>query len=400
LRRREMLRFRKYKVLWVMAIGSFMILLLASCVNRTSQDNDADSETNPVKSIKEHSLRNVQKDIIKEVPEESKPYVGELELPVNGATGYASVNLELKDSPASDSKTAGTVHAGAGFQIIKEEGDWWFIKRGESAGWLAHKYSFINLPDVIPSMIYNNTNTYSSKFASSGKSIPDVSNRALYSGKTYNHRLEREEYIMPVLYSMSKKIYKAQQHALSEGNSLKLYEGFRPYFIQKAVVKGLTELANNDAEVMKGINTPPWGISWFITDGVSNHQMGYGIDVSLVKVNSKKEVLIGNYTVNMIEDYTEYTMPTPIHELSGASAIFTSAVTSRNDTAWKNAAFSESMNDAAINLQKYCTSAGLTPLASEWWHFNDLDARDETADNISRGEYILTEVYSASPTKN
>lgn len=393
-----MLKFRKHKVPWVMALGSFMILVLASCVNITSRDDT--SEINSVNSIKEHSLRNISGDTIKEVPEESKPYVGELELPVNGATGYASVNLELKDSPASNSKAVGTVQAGAGFQIIKEEGDWWFIKRGESAGWLPHKYSFINLPDVIPSMIYNNTNTYSSKFASSGKSIPDVSNQALYSGKTYNQRLEREEYIMPVLYSMSKKIYKAQQHALSEGNSLILYEGFRPYFIQKAVVKGLTELANNDAEVMKGINTPPWGISWFITDGISNHQMGYGIDVSLVKVNSKKEFLIGNYTVNMIEDYTEYTMPTPIHELSGASAIFTSAVTSRNDTAWKNAAFSESMNDAAINLQKYCTSSGLTPLASEWWHFNDLDARDETADNISRGEYILTEVYSASPTKN
>ncbi|WP_426862634.1 M15 family metallopeptidase [Cytobacillus gottheilii] len=392
-----MLKYRKHRALEILALGGFVILILALLVNIASQ-GDGYSENDSVKEIKEHSLKNASNVLLKEVPE-SKPFVGELELPVHGATGYASVNLNLKDSPDPNSKTVDTIQAGEGFEIIKEEKDWWFVNRGESSGWVPHKYSLINLPDVIPSMIYNNTNTYASKFASSGKSIPYVSNRALYSGKTYNERLKKEEYIMPVLYSMSKKIYKAQQHALSEGNSLILYEGFRPLFVQNAVVEGLTELANNDAEVMKGINTAPWGITWFITNGVSNHQMGYGMDVSLAKVNSTKEVSIGDYTVNMIEDYTEYTMPTPIHELSGASAKFTSAVTSRNDTAWRNAVYTDSMNEAAINLQIYCTSAGLTPLASEWWHFNDLDARDETADNISTGDYFLVEVYSTSPAE-
>jgi D-alanyl-D-alanine dipeptidase len=316
---------------------------------------------------------------------------------VNGATGYTSVSLELKASPNPDSSKIELFEAGTAFEIIKEEGDWWYIKREDSSGWLPHKYCFINLPDVIPSIIYDNTNTYSSKFASTGKAIPEVSNRALYSGRAYNERLEREEYIMPVLYSMSKKVHSAQQYALSEGNSLKIYEGYRPYFVQKAVVKGLTELANNDLEVMNGINTPPWGITWFIVDGVSNHQMGYGIDLSLVKVNAKKEISIGNYTSMMITDHTEYKMPTQIHELSGASAIFTNAVTSLSPTAWMDATFSDSMNEAAINLQTYCTTAGLTPLASEWWHFNDLEARDQTADRKSDGNYILTEVFSSNP---
>jgi len=148
---------------------------------------------------------------------------------------------------------------------------------------------------------------------------------------------------------------------------------------------------------MKGINTPPWGITWFITNDVSNHQMGYGIDISLVKVNSKKEISIGDYTLNTISEYTEYKMPSQIHELSGASAVFSTPVTSKNETAWKSATYRDTMNEAAKNLQNYATTAGLTPLASEWWHFNDLDARDQTADNISSGEYFLTEVYSSKP---
>lgn len=394
-----MLKYRKQKTLEILALGGFVIFVLAFFMSISSQDA-ASGETSSAVTVKEHSLRNTAEETVKKAPEVSKPYAGELELPVNGATGYASVILDLKESPAGDSKTIGTIQAGEGFQVVKEEKGWWFINRGELSGWLPHKYCLINLPDVIPSMIYNNPNTYASKFASSGKSIPDVSNKALYSGKTYNQRLKREEYIMPVLYSMSKKIYKAQEHALSEGNSLVLYEGFRPLFVQHAVVKGLTELANNDAEVMKGINTAPWGITWFITNGVSNHQMGYGMDVSLAKVNSTKEISIGDFTVNMIEDYTEYTMPTPIHELSGASAKFTTAVTSKNDIAWRNAVYADSMNEVAISLQEYCTNAGLSPLASEWWHFNDLDARDETADNRSTGEYVLIDVYSISPTGN
>jgi D-alanyl-D-alanine dipeptidase len=392
-----MLIYKKYNTIPVIAILTIIVMFLTACVNRTSEVTSETNESPPAVSNKEDNLSTTPIDSNENEPEESKPYEGDLELPVDGATGYASVSLELKASPNSDSNTIETLEAGTAFEIVREEGDWWFIKRGESTGWLPHKYCFINLPDVIPSMIYDNTNTYSSKFTSSGKTIPNVSNLALYSGRTYNERLQKEEYIMPVLYSMSKKINKAQQHALSEGNSLKLYEGYRPYFVQKAVVKGLTELANNDVEVMKGINTPPWGITWFIVDGVSNHQMGYGIDVSLVKVNSKKEISIGNYTVIEITNYTEYMMPTQIHELSGASAIFTTAVTSLTPTAWKNATYSDSMNEAAINLQKYTTTAGLTPLASEWWHFNDLEARDEIADNSGEGTYILTEIFSSSP---
>ncbi|MEH7222973.1 M15 family metallopeptidase [Bacillus sp. JJ1566] len=324
-------------------------------------------------------------------------YKGDLELPIDGATGYASIDLNLKTSPAKDSETVEMLKAGTAFTILKEEGNWWFIQNAFTVGWVDNTYCFINLPDVIPSIVYDNSNTYSSKFVSSGAAIPGITGQALYEGKPFNERLGKEEFIVPVLYSMSKKIYLAQQEALANGNTLVIYEGYRPYSTQKAVVEALTNLANVDIDVMAGINTTPWSTNWFIATSVSNHQMGYAIDVTLAKINSEEEVAIGEYLVDEITDYTEYTMPTPIHELSLASITFTKPVPSTSPTAWKTARLADSMNESAITLQTYLTNAGLTPLASEWWHFNDLDAMNATKEHPSDGEYLLTESLSVTP---
>lgn len=140
-----------------------------------------------------------------EEPSTGLVYDGNLELPVIGATGYASVRMELKNSADVNSITVAIIEPRSAFQILKEEGAWWLVQHQDVTGWLPHVYCFINLPDVIPSMIYDNTNTYASQFKSSGKAIPGITDQKLYSGKSYNNRLAKEEFIDPVLYQMSKK---------------------------------------------------------------------------------------------------------------------------------------------------------------------------------------------------
>nr|WP_106780803.1 M15 family metallopeptidase [Lysinibacillus timonensis] len=381
-----------------------LLLLLSACSNSSSSSNDevdtVDSDTEDLKSVSADPQETFElpEPIEQDSAPEPKPYEGDLELPVIGATGFTSVQLELKDAASKDSKTVQLLEAGTAFEILQEDGDWWFIQNEDLTGWVLHKYCFINLPDVIPSIIYNNTNTYSAKYVSSGKSIPNITGETLYQGKTFNKRLGKEEFIVPVLYSMSKKIHLAQAYALEDGNSLVIYEGYRPYSTQQAIVNELTKLATVDFEVAAGISTSPWSINWFIATSVSNHQVGYAIDVSLAKVHSKEEIVIGDYAGIEITDYTEYTMPTAMHELSLASATFQTPVSSTSPTAWKHVQLAEKMNEAAINLQTYNTKAGLTPLASEWWHFNDLDAFNEVKDNSSNGGYILTEIYSEIPS--
>lgn len=328
-----------------------------------------------------------------------EPYKGDLELPIIGATGYTPIALDLKNSANTESETLEVMEAGTGFKVVKEEGDWWFIEKENSSGWVEHKYCMVNLPDVIPSIIYNNTNTYSSKLTSSRKSIPKITGNSLYSSKSYNERLGKEEYIMPVLYSMSKKIYLAQKSALANENSLILYESYRPRSVQKSIVTGLSQLAKSDSNVMTGINTPPWDISWFIATSLSNHQKGSAIDVSLANVNTKENITVGDYLCINITDYAEYTMPTPIHELSISSITFSTPISSKSQTAWKSAQLANSMTESAVDLQNYCTAAGLTPLASEWWHFNDLDTGNQLNNISSEGNYTLTKSYSTPPTK-
>ena len=85
----------------------------------------------------------------------------------------------------------------------------------------------------------------------------------------------------------------------------------------------------------------------------------------------------------------EYAMPSAMHELSSAAACFTGPVTSNSATAWKRATASASMTDGARRLQSYCTNAGMTPLASEWWHFNDLDAQNKVRMTSGNGKFWL-----------
>ena len=377
-------------------IGILTGMVLSACSGSNEQTETNESKTASSSSTAEAGTSE-EAAVVR--PEESEPllYEGDLELPVNGATGYASVRMDLKATADAGSETISELEAGTAFEVLAEVGDLWYVRTATESGWVQHLYCFINLPDVVPSIIYDNTNTYASKFVSSGKTIPGITGEALYDGKAYNMRLGKVSDIVPVLYSMSKKIHLAQQAALEEGNTLVIYEGYRPFFAQKLTVDALTTLAAADPEVMAGINTHPWDTNWFIATSISNHQMGYAIDVTLAKITEQQEFVIGDYTATAVTGYTEYTMPTTIHELSMASATFTGPVKSSSPTAWLQANLADTMNEAAILLQRYCTDAGLTPLASEWWHFNDLDARFATEDNSSKGEYLLDATMSKAP---
>ncbi len=318
-----------------------------------------------------------------------------LELPVQGATGYTGSLLNLRDAP--DGNKIGQVPAGTCFRIMQEVDAWWEIltETGER-GYLASAYCLINLPDVIPSIVYDNTNTYASRFLSSGQSIPNLSQLPLYDAQSHNVRLGKEQYIMPVLYPMAKKLYFAQDAALLQGDSIKIYEAYRPYETQVRVIEALGALANSNPTVKDGISTAPWSVPWFINTGVSNHQKGFAVDISLVRILEAEDAYIGEHTYHDILDYEEYTMPSPFHELSIASAIFTAPVNSSDRNAWRNSSWSEGMANCppAQKLQNYCTSAGLTPLASEWWHFNDWDSAPTAT---GKGTFIPNRCMSIPP---
>ena len=359
---------------------------LIDAVNSQNQENELNSSTN----------NEIIEVTIPEDDDNIPEYDFYFELPINGATGYASIDINVTNKPNS-SKVIKTLSAGQGFTIISEDEDWWQIKVDNTTGWVNTKYCMINLPDIMPSIIYDDTNSYKSLFRSSEISIPNITGKQLYNAYKYNKRLSKDEFLMPIIYSMAKKIMDAQTAALEDGYSLKIYETFRPYETQKAVCKNLKELISENKTVYDGIYGGGWSEDWFISQSISNHQKGVAMDVSLVKVNETKIKTTGDYKYLTVTDYSECKMPTKMHELSDAAITFQYGVPASSKTEWKEVPLAKTMTSDAKRLQKYCTGVGLTPLSSEWWHFNDLDTRSNIGENYSTGKYNISKCYSTVP---
>lgn len=286
----------------------------------------------------------------------------------------------------------------------------------------------INLPDVIPSIIYYDSNAVSSLFLSSGIRLPDITGSKLYTTSSDNDRFGTAQFNMPVFYGMALKIYAAQQEALKNGDCLMIYESFRPYETQQKVMSALDTLDRTNSTVHAGINSGSWNRSWFIAQSLSDHQRGVAIDTSLAKVTDWENRTTGDWDYAVVTKCSlgdiysdgipashgksalvsgkiEYRsdracqMPTNIHELSIRACTFQYGVPSHSQTAWKQAKPSSAMTDYALRLQKYCTDAGLTPLSSEWWHFGDLDALKISESLGVNGSFVLKDNVSHAPQK-
>jgi D-alanyl-D-alanine dipeptidase len=314
---------------------------------------------------------------------------GMFELPVMGATGYAAIELILYGP--GETGPIGKLGAGQGFTVLRETGEWWYIQERETVGFVMHQYCLINLPDIIPSIVYNNTNTYASLLKTSGKDIPDITGTALYQAMDFNGRLSREQYIVPAMYGMAPKICAAQRLALAEGNTLVIYEAFRPAQAHTKIYNSLKKLVDADPEVYAGVTGNTFTMGWFLAPAPYNHQRGTAIDASLARIVNTVQKTTGDYSYIEIGEYTEYPMQTVIHELSRASTIYTTT---------SGAALSPNITEGSLLLQRYCVNAGLAPLASEWWHFNDNAQTKASVAMGNTGWYSIEASYSTPPARS
>ncbi len=321
------------------------------------------------------------------------------ELPIINSTGFASVYTPARSSADLNADTVYNFAPGSAFIILEEQGDWWRVENpeGGQTGWVMSKYCFINLPDVIPSIVYKITNSSESIFTSAYQPLPDVTGEALFDAYTYNERLGKDEYLVPILYSTAKKLHTLQQTVMEDGHTLIIYESFRPKEVQNTVVNSLSALSRTNTDVYNALNEGPWDIGWFISTRRSNHQVGCAIDVSLGKINTTTTVQGETYDFIEIDDYTEYEMPTPMHELGTDSISLEKPIASSNSNYWTNIGYAPTMNENSLLLSQYCTEAGFIPLSSEWWHFDDMDAKEEIYGFTGSGEFYITQNYSTAP---
>ena len=200
-------------------------------------------------------------------------------------------------------------------------------------------------------------------YTASGVKLSIYGQQLYKTGKIYNNRLEKDEYIAPVVYSFAKKILKAQKIANNEGYSLKIYDAYRPKSVADITRDSLSDLYYSNKTARNGMDYSyengkivEWGQGWFIAQSLSSHSVGAAIDVVLVDKNTNKEL----------------PAQSSIHDLSTASVKYNTPVSGQ--TTIRKDLYSTKANQHTKDLDRIMLSTGMTNLASEWWHFQDNDA--------------------------
>ncbi|MBP3920383.1 MAG: InlB B-repeat-containing protein [Bacilli bacterium] len=313
-------------------------------------------------------------------------YCQAFEKEIKGSTGWATTTLSMRKNMDNTSTELTKVKPGEPFLILSENGNYWKIKYEEKEGYISNTYCMINLPDIIPSIIYKMANAESSIYKSSGFDIPNVTGVNLYrSGKVMNNKLGKEEYISPILYTTAKIIYQAQQSAQKDGYSLMIYDSYRPRSVSTKIYNGLSNLYNSNPTVRENIDYSTgasgtrysWGQSWFLASSISSHNTGAAIDVTLYDTKTKKEV----------------TMPTVMHELSTAAIKYYSGGVAKTKENYSTGMLN---SEPAKKLDKYMTDAGMTTLASEWWHFQEQAGYERILNSIGSCDFYPTSIVSTS----
>ena len=202
-------------------------------------------------------------------------------------------------------------------------------------GYIWANSTFVNLPDLMPSMKYDIKSAYANNFISGGYSIPNITNVKLYKFSKYsNSKIGRSEYYAPLLYPVAVKLQNALKSARSQGYNFIIYDTYRPTPVEETIYTNYMNLYNSNANVRAAINRNGYNLSWFMTTGYSKHSQGIAIDMGLT--NSGGTVLSAQTNYGVLDE---------------------SSVVDHN-------------NSNANKLKSLMTNAGFFSLKSEWWHYD------------------------------
>ena len=278
------------------------------------------------------------------------------------ATIWPVKDLEaFRDSGRTESM--GTVNACTAYCVLGEQDGMFCIRLNGETCYIDSSYCLINLSEYLGTLCrYEITNSEASIYMVHEFEIPDVT--GVVTAGYENVRLSDGSYLVPLLYPTAQKLASAGQAAVEQGYRLKIYDSFRPNKATQQIYQ-LTEKILEDPvpeQTYTGVQTDElklpepedvevltyhmvmtngkYGLNYFLAKGRSMHNLGIALDLTLEDLATGREI----------------TMQTAIHDLSCYSVL------SQN-------------NSGANTLAKIMKEAGFGDLISEWWHFQDNEAR-------------------------
>lgn len=332
-------------------------------------------------------------------------------------TIWPLIQLPVYSTPGGE-KSVGTVAEGSTHCVLEEIGDWFGIRCGDEIGYIDSRYCMINLPEYIGDIcLYNITNSYSSLYMVHEYEIPEVTDTVIVGYE--NVQLYNGSYLAPLLYPAAKKLEQAALSAIAEGYRIKIYDSYRPrkatleiYDLAARIlddpIPELTyaEKLEQELEGGEGGDLPPDGGGETLppevteplpvpeetesTEATESGEEGVegdppaegeegeegGEEEEEPRMTYRQLMLDGRYSLSNFLAYSgsnhnigvamdltlvdeageELEMQTSIHDLSWFSEI------SEN-------------NENAKLLDRIMKEAGFGGLKSEWWHFQDNDAK-------------------------
>ena len=327
-------------------------------------------------------------------PIESEP----LSVTTGAATVYSTIwplmELDIYSDPESQ-QIIGKAPAGKAYCVLADKNGRFGIRHGDTIGYIDSNYCLINLPEYMGDLCaYEIANSHHAIYMVHDYEIDKVTDTVI---KGYEKvELSKQNYLVPLLYPAAKKLVQAAFTAQDQGYMLKIYDSFRPRQATTSIYDLTAKIIGDPVpeytfkekkEMMEAGNWPPpeptvpeptdpetgepgettpeatvpteptepvetyemlmtdkgrYALANFLAQGTSNHNIGVALDLTLINLYTGQEVK----------------MQTAIHDLSWHSEV--------------------KLNNAdAKRLRSIMTSAGFGPLESEWWHFQDNDAKKE-----------------------
>lgn len=278
------------------------------------------------------------------------------------STVWPIQNLDIY-SEADKLEVIGTAPAAKAYCVLDVADGMFYVRHEDAYGWIDSNYCMINLPEMIGDIcLYDIVNSYDSLYMAHEYELPTVTGQVIVG---YDRILtESQEFLVPLLYPTALKLEKAAFAAIDQGYKLKIYDSYRPKEATVAlydqaikvskepipektytdkVLEDLPELEPGQILTYEMLMTDMgrYTMSYFLAAGGSRHNQGIAMDL----------------TVSGLWDGVDLPMQTSMHDLSWYSE------KKRNN------------NNADI-LAQIMTEAGFTGLVSEWWHYQDDEARD------------------------
>ena len=329
-------------------------------------------------------------------------------------TAWPQQNLDVY-ADETRRQVLGKIDSGTAVCVLDEKEGLFGIRYGDGMGYIDSNYCMINLPEYMEDRCrYEIVNSHHSIYMVHDYEIPEVTDTVI---KGYEKvELAKGKYLVPLLYPAAKKLLVAANAAREQGYVLKIYDSYRPRVATNSIYdltlkilndpipewtfaekkerleQGLpveptvppatqapetTEATEGTGPSITPVETVPptteeiityeklmtdkgrYGLANFLAQGYSNHNLGVALDLTLENLHTGEEVK----------------MQTAIHDLSWYSELKTN-------------------NEAAKNLQRIMVDAGFGTLKSEWWHFQDNDAKN-TLDLVAMQQGINARCWMA-----